>query len=58
MEIKRPETQGPKRRDAHKVGKKPYGPPELVEWGSMTSLTRGPANDFQDLPMDGGTVVE
>jgi hypothetical protein len=58
MEIERPEGDGAKRRDALVAGKKPYGPPRLIEWGSMIDLTRGFASDLDDLPMDGGTLVE
>ncbi len=35
--------------------RRPYAPPELIEWGSLLELTRGPDQETQDFPMVGGT---
>lgn len=58
MEIERLEGDGADWSDVQAMGRKPYGPPQLIQWGTMTDLTRGLANDLQDLPLDGGTSPE
>lgn len=58
MEIERPEGDGQYPESAHLKALKPYIPPQLVTWGSMTDLTRGPFSDLNDFPEDGGTLVE
>lgn len=35
--------------------RRPYRSPELVEWGSLLDLTRGPLSGLEDLPFNGGT---
>lgn len=35
--------------------KKRYQSPELLEWGSLASLTLGPALAPKDFPLGGGT---
>jgi len=46
------------RGDILAAPRKPYQRPELIEWGSLTDLTRGPASGLQDLPFDGGSENE
>ena len=58
MEIDLPEGDLPGRRDRPLLGKRPYESPCLIEWGSLTALTRGPISGLDDLPLDGGTTVE
>ena len=47
-----PSAQSPDQPPARPVdrhrGKKPYRSPRLVEWGTLTDLTQGPQNNFQD----------
>ena len=38
---------------------RPYQRPELLEWGSLVELTRGPLSGLEDVPVsDAGTSVE
>lgn len=37
--------------------RKPYQSPELVEWGSLVELTRGPRADIQDDDFSGSGGV-
>jgi len=48
----------PPGRNVPASSRKPYQQPELVEWGSLADLTRGPLNGLQDLPFDGGSENE
>jgi hypothetical protein len=48
------ELQEPK-RSTEGAGKKPYRSPQLVEWGSLTDLTKGGLNPPGDFPFKGGT---
>lgn len=44
--------------DEHGASRKPYQKPDLIEWGSLADLTRGPFAGLQDLPFDGGSEPE
>ena len=44
--------------DEHNSSRKPYQKPDLIEWGSLADLTRGPDSGLHDLPMDGGSTPE
>jgi hypothetical protein len=46
------ERPGPTQKEGRK---KLYTPPRLVEWGSLTDLTRGLNNQPGDFPFKGGT---
>jgi hypothetical protein len=37
--------------------KRPYKSPELVEWGSIVDLTRGPIASFEDVDNGGSQQV-
>lgn len=50
-------TQGDQSSQA-RGGRRPYESPCLIQWGSLTALTRGPISGLDDLPLDGGTSVE
>jgi hypothetical protein len=40
------------------VSRKSYERPRLIEWGSVTELTKGQISGLDDLPLDGGTTNE
>lgn len=48
----------PRLREAGLTSRRPYDSPRLIEWGSLTDLTRGPFSGLDDLPLDGGTTPE
>ena len=58
LKIHLPVRDLPALEDGQTGLRRPYEPPQLIAWGSLTDLTRGAINGLQDLPLDGGTEVE